>query len=612
MLQQSLAEDDDEEVVDSGGGGDNDPTAATCEACMQAHLTLLTSSTCNCVPSSDFGPYCNSTTYTCDARSDKCVPTPGGEYPTDGDCLADGCGQPRPPVPPPGPPPGPIPGHLWLPPIFADDMVLQAEASSIHGHAMPGATVTLAATPARAGIPTEVVAGADGVWNASFGSQLANMALTNLTIRSGAGIVTFSRVLFGDVILCSGQSNMGIPTSYILNSTAVIAAAEKLGKSVRLLRVASGDGQATTPQTDVTLQLEWTRATPATVAAFSAVCWTFALNLAYLRPDEFAEEGRPLGLVMSEAGGTPIEAWMSAESAAKCPDVPRNASCTNTGNITSGLFNEQIAPFRSMSFKLAIWYQGESNALWSQYPADGHTDSTYTCRYAQLVAGYRSVLNFVGRKGWLTVQIAPFLGVHTKSVFPSIRYSQQVVGDATPGVATVVTHDLGDPLSPPPAGSMHPRDKFVLGARLASAALELVARCGPATFMVQLDRAAGLHMVGSRGCANVTMFDDGTYRNASERCCSASDTFQLWPSIDATQQQTPWTAASGPTAIECTVMRNSITALKCTASAPIVGAQVWTFAWQNFPPCMLANSVGLPASPMRAAVPTTSPSACAE
>lgn len=32
-----------------------DPTAATCEACMQAHLTLLTSSTCNCVPSSDFG-----------------------------------------------------------------------------------------------------------------------------------------------------------------------------------------------------------------------------------------------------------------------------------------------------------------------------------------------------------------------------------------------------------------------------------------------------------------------------------------------------------------------------------------------------------------------------
>ena len=28
---------------------------------------------------------------------------------------------------PPGPPPGPLPGALWLPNIFADDMVLQAE-----------------------------------------------------------------------------------------------------------------------------------------------------------------------------------------------------------------------------------------------------------------------------------------------------------------------------------------------------------------------------------------------------------------------------------------------------------------------------------------------------
>ena len=150
---------------------------------------------------------------------------------------------------------------------------------------------------------------------------------------------------------------MGIPTSYILNSTAIIAAAEDVGRSVRLLTVASGDGQATAPQTDVTLRLAWTRATPAVVSSFSAVCWTFAINLAYQQPDEFAGK-RPLGLVMSEAGGTPIEAWMSAESAAKCPSVPPNANCTNTGNITSGLYNEQIAPFRGMAFKLAIWYQG--------------------------------------------------------------------------------------------------------------------------------------------------------------------------------------------------------------------------------------------------------------
>jgi hypothetical protein len=71
------------------------------------------------------------------------------------------------------------------------------------------------------------------------------------------------------------------------------------------------------------------------------------------------------------------------------------------------------------------------------------------------------------------VQIAPYLGVHTKSVFPSIRFAQQAVGDDTLGVVTVVIQDLGDPLSPPPAGSMHPRDKCAVGTRLASAALAL-------------------------------------------------------------------------------------------------------------------------------------------
>ena len=167
-----------------------------------------------------------------------------------------------------------------------------------------------------------------------LGAQ-SDIVPTHITIASGAGTVTLSRCLWGDVILCSGQSNMDIPTSYILNSTAVIAEAEGLERSVRLLRVASGDGQATTPQTNVTLQLGWTRALPATVDDFSAVCWTFALNLAYQRPHEFAQQ-RPLGLVMTEAGGTPIEAWMSVESAAACTGVPATAGCANTGNITSG------------------------------------------------------------------------------------------------------------------------------------------------------------------------------------------------------------------------------------------------------------------------------------
>eukprot|EP01047_Picozoa_sp_COSAG01_P093605 COSAG01_NODE_24703_length_770_cov_0.719821_1_plen_235_part_01 len=228
-----------------------------------------------------------------------------------------------------------------------------------------------------------------------------------------------------------------------------------------------------------------------------------------------------------------------------------------------------------MTFRLAIWYQGESNALWGQFPDDAHTGAAgYSCRYTQLIRGYRAALRFVGRQGWLTVQIAPWLGQHSAAVFPSVRLAQQVVGDAMPGVATVVTQDLGDPLSPPPAGSMHPRDKYQVGSRLAAAALALsfiggpahpervgtlhsgwvgamnatrdhatptdgappaawggptfvsITRDGPAAFTVQLGRAAGLRTVGARGCGNVSIFDDGSARAAAERCCAAPDTFR--------------------------------------------------------------------------------------
>ena len=184
-----------------------DPTNSTCQTCAATNLALLTSKTCNCLSTEDFEPYCSSSRFACDVRSDRCVPRPGGRFPSAGDCIADGCNQPAPAPPKPGPPPGPVPGGLWLPPIFADNMVLQAESSSIQGHAVPGSTVTLVASPARTGFPVKVVTGQDGMWTASFDNQTSNAAATNITVSSRNGSIALSGVLWGDVVLCSGQSN---------------------------------------------------------------------------------------------------------------------------------------------------------------------------------------------------------------------------------------------------------------------------------------------------------------------------------------------------------------------------------------------------------------------
>lgn len=88
-----------------------------------------------------------------------CVPSVAGVFPSQADCEGAGCPSSKPPPPPPRPR-----GGLQLATIFADDMVLQSESSTVHGTAPPGALVTLAATPARADFPLHTTASSNGSW----------------------------------------------------------------------------------------------------------------------------------------------------------------------------------------------------------------------------------------------------------------------------------------------------------------------------------------------------------------------------------------------------------------------------------------------------------------
>ena len=215
------------------------------------------------------------------------------------------------------------------------------------------------------------------------------------------------------------------------------------------------------------------------------------------------------------------------------------------------------------------------------------------------------------------MQIAPWLGPRAAAIFQAIRLSHQAVGDTLPNVATIVTHDLGDPLNPPPYSSMHPRNKTVVGNRLAAAALALglvgesanaaswggpafasITRTSPISFTVQLTRASGLHMTGSDMCHFAAEADSGKTRSDDKRCCAAPDTFQLWPSAAASEAK----AMAGEEDIACAVAADGAS-LHCVAAKPIAAGAVWTFAWQNYPPCILMNDALLPASTMRAPVP---------
>jgi len=91
---------------------------------------------------------------------------------------------------------------------LGDGMVLQREPQSamVWGFGAPGATV---ATSMK-GLPKPLSATVDatGTWRQQLPPQKASLTPQTLKFTSGGTALSLKDVLFGDVFLCSGQSNM--------------------------------------------------------------------------------------------------------------------------------------------------------------------------------------------------------------------------------------------------------------------------------------------------------------------------------------------------------------------------------------------------------------------
>jgi sialate O-acetylesterase len=157
---------------------------------------------------------------------------------------------------------------------------------------------------------------APSIWSVTLAAQTVegpfevhvNRPLANGTIET----ITLHDVLFGDVWVCSVQSNMQFNVRGMFNGSVEIANAGNYSK-VRLFTIA--DTTANTPQEEVLqIALPWSVASPASVGsgATSAVCWLFG------RMIQEGLGGRPIGLVHTSWGGTDIEYWTPPEVLKDC------------------------------------------------------------------------------------------------------------------------------------------------------------------------------------------------------------------------------------------------------------------------------------------------------
>jgi sialate O-acetylesterase len=280
----------------------------------------------------------------------------------------------------------------------------QNAANSIWGWSDPGQQVMVAVR----GQQYPATAGADGIFRVALPASAPTAAPFTIAVTAGAASLTLTNVVYGDVFVCSGQSNMGIVVSQAVNGSEEAATANY--PDIRIFAVATLDAydNVTVPQNNLTASIPWspvrgffwgdaqskspksyilssTQVTPnGAIQWFSALCYFTGRDL-YL-----AGESPAIGLIQSCWGGTAIQVWMSPEALHKC-DGADNAPPKGTPrrlaavpSVNSTLFNAMISPLLSLAIKGVLWDQGESNV---------GQPVAYVCLLSSMIADWRQKWN---------------------------------------------------------------------------------------------------------------------------------------------------------------------------------------------------------------------------
>ena len=344
-----------------------------------------------------------------------------------------------------------LPKSLEIPSAIGDNMVLQQNSTvNIWGYAKPKAKVSVACDWI-ASKPVSVKADAEGVWIVPVAVPAASFDPHTVTIKCGKEVVTLSNILFGEVWLCSGQSNMEWPVRKTLDMKKDLEG--KMNTNIRLL--CTGRIAKETPQRDIPVQegknTKWAVCNPKDLAEFSAVGYGFGKELQETL-------GVPVGLVDASYGGTFIEGWMKKEVIDADPKVAKD--CTKIKHKVwrgkeSHLYNANIYPIRHNSFAGVIWYQGCANV--SSSPRG------YAHALEVLVNSWREEFENPTMPFYI-VQLVPHTYGGIKGA--QLRESQEKAAKKIEHCEVIGTLDQLDI-----PGDIHPRYKGAIAHRLAQTAL---------------------------------------------------------------------------------------------------------------------------------------------
>lgn len=373
--------------------------------------------------------------------------------------------------------------------MYSDHAVIQRNVPfKVWGWADPSEKVTV--NFVNNSLSTE--ADAEGNWSVTFPAQKAG-GPHNMTVVAKNSLKV-SNILFGEVWVCSGQSNMGWNVDSSVDGDLEVLLAKDT--ELRILHVGGSGSQ--TPQKDV--MGKWAICTGQDLLRFSAVGYYYGRELRRAL-------GVPVGLIGNAYGGSACEAWVPRdvlksdkrnhpyiESFAKTvasydeakeiaayekklakwkieakkakdegltvPRPPRKPRDPRYGqHRPANLWNTRIYPLLGYAIKGAIWYQGENNANYRAY--------NYRYLLPMMIKTWRDQWG-LGDFSFYWSQLADFGGENKKynrSYWAEIRESMTVAMQTTPKTGQAVITDLGE------AADIHPRRKLEVAQRLVRWAL---------------------------------------------------------------------------------------------------------------------------------------------
>lgn len=365
--------------------------------------------------------------------------------------------------------------------VYGDHMLFQQNAEAVFaGEASPGTalTVTLADQTGAVVRQAEGTAGTDGTFSLSFASPAGSFDPYTVTLyANGSAAATLSDVVFGELWLSFGQSNM----EYNLHGTSQGRAMQQAGqtgsRNLRVLQVPHPvkDGELKSdayPLTDAQ-NCYWYTGDQQDVYNMSAVGYFFAEKL-------LASLNVPVGILNAAVGGSSIGAWIPREAieadaavkeamTAHGAYIPQSEFTGSTYHIDmTGLYNSKIAPLTVFRPAGAIWYQGETDLMLYNDPA------FYEQLFTLLQDSYTAAFSHTGgRLPILFNQLVSYdydLGPYAETAFNE-AYTRFAAADPA-GRGEVTVHDL--PLDYYEEwGFIHPMTKQPIAERMANCALGL-------------------------------------------------------------------------------------------------------------------------------------------